>query len=87
MKHIIYVLTKNYNIFKVILRKIKQGEKMKYNHSEEKRSKLSQNEIPDDSFDMVNKYGTYEIQPSNDTDNMFPAISQGLAKKHRRKYK
>ncbi len=60
---------------------------MKYNHSEEKRSKLSNNEIEDDVFDMVNKYGTYNIQPTNDTDNTFPAIAQGLAKKHRRKHK
>lgn len=60
---------------------------MKHSHSEEKRSKISENEIPDDSFDMVNKYGTYEIQPSNDTDNTFPAISQGLAKRHKRKHK
>ncbi len=60
---------------------------MKYNHSEEKRSKISNNEIPEDSFDMVNKYGTYNIQPTNDTDNTFPAISQGIAKKHKRNHK
>ena len=60
---------------------------MKYNHSEEKRSKISNNEIPEDSFDMVNKYGTYNIQPTNDTDNTFPAISQGIAKKHKRNQK
>ncbi len=33
---------------------------------------------PDDSFDLVNKYGTYEIQPTADTDNPFPHIAQGL---------
>ena len=38
---------------------------MKYNHNEEKRSKISENEIEEDSFDMVNKYGTYNIQPTN----------------------
>lgn len=58
---------------------------MKYNHSEEKRSKLSNNEIPEDSFDMVNKYGRCNVQPTNDTDNTFPAIAQGLAEKHKRK--
>lgn len=36
---------------------------------------------PKDSFELVNKYGTYNIQPTNDSDNEFPAISQGLAKK------
>lgn len=33
---------------------------------------------PDSSFDLINKYGTYEIQPTADTDNPFPHISQGL---------
>ena len=58
---------------------------MKYNHSEEKRSKISNNEIPEDSFDMVNKYGTYEIQPTADSDNDFPKIAQGLPKEKNRK--
>lgn len=40
---------------------------------------------PDDSFDLVNKYGTYEIQPTADTDNPFPHIAQGLAQKKFRK--
>lgn len=58
---------------------------MKYNHNEEKRSKISNNEIEEDSFDMVNKYGRCNVQPTNDTDNTFPAIAQGLAQKHKRK--
>lgn len=33
---------------------------------------------PDTSEEMVNAYGTYEIQPTSDTDYPFPAISQGL---------
>ena len=33
---------------------------------------------PDDCEEMVNTYGTYEIQPTNNTDNRFPAISQSL---------
>lgn len=60
---------------------------MKYNHNEEKRSKISKNEIEEDSFDMVNKYGTYNIQQTNDTDNTFPAIAQGIANKHKRNNK
>ena len=35
---------------------------------------------PDDCFDMVNKYGTYNIQPTADTDNEYPAIAQGMPK-------
>ena len=31
--------------------------------------------------DMVNRYGTYEIQPTADTDDEFPQIAQGLPKK------
>ena len=60
---------------------------MKYNHFEEKRSKISENEIEPDSFDMVNKYGRCNVQPTNDTDNTFPAIAQGLAEKHKRNKK
>lgn len=32
----------------------------------------------EDCFDMVNQYGTYEIQRTADTGNFFPAIAQGL---------
>ncbi len=38
----------------------------------------SYNDAPDSSFDLINKYGTYEIQPTADTDNPFPHIAQGL---------
>lgn len=33
---------------------------------------------PDDCLGLVNKYGTYNIQPTADADNLFPAIAQGL---------
>lgn len=35
---------------------------------------------PEDCFDLVNQYGTYEIQRTADTENFFPAIAQGLPK-------
>lgn len=35
---------------------------------------------PQDCYDMVNKYGTYNIQPTADTSNDFPTIAQGLPK-------
>ena len=35
---------------------------------------------PEDCFDIVNRYGTYEIQRTADTENFFPAIAQGLPK-------
>ena len=39
----------------------------------------------EDCFELVNKYGTYEIQPTADTENAFPKIEQGLPKKKHRK--
>ena len=43
--------------------------------------KTPKNENFDDSFAQATKFGTYEIQPTNDTDNLYPAIAQGLSKK------
>ena len=33
--------------------------------------------LPDNSFQMVNNYGTYEIQATADTENQYPCIAQG----------
>lgn len=38
---------------------------------------------PVDAEDIVNKYGTYNIQPTADTKNLFPQVSQGLPKTER----
>ena len=35
---------------------------------------------PESCFDLVNRYGTYEVQRTADTDNVFPAIAQGMPK-------
>ncbi len=35
---------------------------------------------PQSAEQLVNKYGTYNIQPTNDSGNEFPAISQGFPK-------
>ncbi len=35
---------------------------------------------PETAEEMVNAYGTYNIQPTADTDNDFPAIAQGTTK-------
>ncbi len=40
---------------------------------------------PRDCFELINKYGTYEIQPTNDSDQDFPKIAQGLPKPENRK--
>ena len=34
--------------------------------------------LPETAEEMINKYGTYEIQPTADSDHIFPAIAQGL---------
>ena len=34
---------------------------------------------PEDVFELINKYGTYNIQPTADSDNEFPTIAQGYA--------
>ena len=55
----------------------------KKNDKNVKEKELSATEImgqPENSFELVNKYGTYEIQPTNDSDNIFPTISQGLSR-------
>ena len=40
---------------------------------------------PLDCFELINKYGTYEIQPTADSDHDFPKIAQGLPKPENRK--
>ncbi len=42
---------------------------------------------PENVSELINKYGTYEIQPTADTDNPFPKISQGLPEEKNRKQK
>ncbi len=38
----------------------------------------AQTQESDDVWDAVNNYGTYNIQPTADTDHMYPAIAQGF---------
>lgn len=38
---------------------------------------------PENVSELINKYGTYEIQPTADTENLYPAIAQELGKKGR----
>lgn len=41
-----------------------------------KEKKTESSEIT--AFDMVNRYGTYNIQPTADTENMYPTVAQGF---------
>ena len=40
---------------------------------------------PQNALELINKYGTYNIQPTSESDNSFPKIAQGLAKPEARK--
>lgn len=39
--------------------------------------------VPESAFDVVNMYGTYNIQPTANTENVFPLIAPGLPKEYR----
>ena len=41
---------------------------------------------PETCDELLHKYGTYEIQPTDDSDNDFPKISQGLPTSRKRKH-
>ena len=32
---------------------------------------------PENVYELINKYGTYNIQPTADSDNQYPTIAQG----------
>ena len=34
--------------------------------------------MPETAFDMVNRYGTYNIQSTADTENMYPTVAHGF---------
>ena len=37
--------------------------------------------MPETAEELINKYGTYNIQPTCDTENEFPCIAHGATKK------
>lgn len=39
--------------------------------------------VPENCFDLVNQYGTYNIQPTSDTENLFPLVGPALPKRWR----
>lgn len=41
---------------------------------------------PETCAELLHKYGTYEIQPTSDSDNEFPEISQALPEKDKDKF-
>ena len=39
---------------------------------------------PENVKDLINMYGTYNIQPTADTENVFPLIAPGLPRQWRK---
>ena len=39
--------------------------------------------VPENCFDLVNRSGTYNIQPTSDTENLFPLVGPALPKRWR----
>lgn len=39
--------------------------------------------MPESTFDLVNQYGTYNIQPTSHTENLFPLIGPELPERWR----
>ncbi|MBE6727781.1 MAG: hypothetical protein E7562_03935 [Ruminococcaceae bacterium] len=35
---------------------------------------------PETAFELIKKYGTYNIQPTAESDNRYPEIAQGFSK-------
>ncbi len=42
---------------------------------------------PETVFELINKYGTYEIQPTAESGNEYPQIAQGQPRKYKDKEK
>lgn len=60
---------------------------MKKQNGKKSDTQMSANAVhgqPVDVDDMLNKYGTYQIQPTADSENAFPKIAQGLPKKEKK---
>jgi len=38
---------------------------------------------PESCFDLINQYGTYNVQRTNESENLFPLIAQGLPRRWR----
>ena len=67
---------------------------MKNNKHEDKQNKkhfpetprmVPQDGLPEDCNEMVNFFGTYNIQQTDNSGNTYPAIGQGLAEKEAKK--
>ncbi len=46
-----------------------------------KRKNISRENSETDAFDLINKFGTYNIQPTADTSDLFPMIAHELPNK------
>ena len=59
------------------MKPIKKKNKFEYDQT------LSVNTVygtPESCAELLNKYGTYNIQPTAEADNLYPAIAHGMPK-------
>ena len=54
-------------------------------HDAQGYSLLKPSGEPESVTELLNKYGTYEVQDTADTENEFPAIAQGLPQSKKKK--
>ncbi len=51
------------------------------NEFDEELSVVNFTRTPETAYEMINSYGTYNIQPTSVNENDFPAIAQGETKR------
>ena len=74
---------KNHNFLSVPVNTILEVKKLKKKIKKSTVTPSNHRDIglPETAFDMINRYGTYEIQATAETENQYPAIAQGFNKK------
>lgn len=64
----------------------KKNKKKKYEgRFSETPSTVEQNGLPENCSEMVNYFGTYEIQQTQNASNTYPAIGQGISEEEAEK--
>lgn len=88
----IYICQRILSVTVNFLGKINTGDIMKDKNKKDKdiQIEIAVNHIasqPETVYELINKYGTYQIQPTAESDNDFPKIAQGFPKSENRKTK
>ena len=62
----------------------KDKKKTNYRQNTSEASSNPYDGFPESSFDLINKYGTYEIQPTCEMQSQWPTIAQGCPKNYKK---